>query len=214
MRNLRVPRWLDYAGRAFRYLITAAVFLFIAAVPLAQALEFRELPYMWVADIKILQSLSSPTMLLLFALAFVLSMLFGAVWCRWLCPLGGLYSLFGLASPCAVTRDASTCIDCGACSEKCHAFVDVRHAGTVRDTECDGCMDCVRVCPVQGCLEGRAFGAVRISPWAWAVLVVGTWLGIYLIARLAGQWDTTIPDEVFRQVINSGILEQQTPGGL
>jgi hypothetical protein len=54
---------------------------------------------------------------------------------------------------------------------------------------------------------------VRIEPWVWALLVVGFWLGIYALAKVAGAWDTTIPDEAFRQIINSGLLEQQTPGG-
>jgi polyferredoxin len=212
-KNLRLPRWLDWGGRGFRYLIAAALLLFIASVPLAEALAFRELPYMWVADIKILETLFEPVMLLLFGLSFVISMLFGALWCRWLCPLGGLYSLFGVVSPCAVKRDSETCIACGACTETCHAFVDVQHASTVRDTECDGCMDCVRACPVDGCLEGRALGSWRIHPYAWMALVVGLWLGIYAVAKVTGYWDTTIPDELFRQIINSGLLEQQTPGG-
>jgi polyferredoxin len=212
-KNVRLPKWLDYVGRGFRYLITAAVFLFIALVPVSQALAFRELPYMWVADIKILETLGEPIMLLLFVLTFVISMLFGPLWCRWLCPVGGLYSLFGVVSPCTVHRDSDTCISCSACSETCHAFVDVEHADTVRDTECDGCMDCVRACPVGECLEGRAVGRVTIEPWVWTLLVVGLWLGIYVAARLLGYWDTPVPDEAFRQIINSGLLEQQTPGG-
>ena len=89
--------------------------------------------------------------------------------------------------------------------------MDVEHAETVRAPECDGCMDCVKVCPVDGCLEARAAGRVRIAPWVWPLLVVGLWLGIYAVAKLTGNWDTTIPDEVFRQVIRSGLLEQQTP---
>ena len=212
-KNIRLPKWLDYAGRGFRYLLTAAVFLFIALVPLSQALAFRELPYMWVADIKILETLGQPIMLLLFALSFVVSMLFGPLWCRWLCPVGGFYSLFGLVSPCAVHRDAETCISCSACSDTCHAFVDVERAGTVRDTECDGCMDCVKVCPVDDCLDARALGRFTIPPWVWPLLVVGLWLGIYAVAKFAGYWDTPIPDAAFKQIINSGLLEQQTPGG-
>jgi polyferredoxin len=213
-RNMRVPRWLDLTGRGFRYLISAAVFLFMASVPVAEAVAFRELPYMWVADIKILETLFDPVMIALFGLAFVVSMLFGALWCRWLCPLGGLYSLFGVVSPCAVHRNAEQCTSCSACSETCHSFIDVEHSVTVRDTECDGCMDCVRACPVDGCLEARAVGRTRIEPWVWAALVVGVWLAFYLGARVLGAWETTIPDEAFRQIINSGLLEQQTPGGL
>jgi polyferredoxin len=210
--NLRVPRWLDLSGRALRYLIGAAVIAFVGMVSVGEALQFRQLPYMWVADIKILQSFMTPMFILVALFAFVLSMLFGPVWCRWLCPLGALYSTIGLASPCAIHRDEATCTHCGACTDSCHAFVDVERLATVRSPECDGCMDCVRECPVDGCLEARFAGRIRIAPWAWPVLVVGLWLTIYLGAKTTGNWDTTIPDELFRQTINSGLLETETQG--
>lgn len=210
--NLRLPRWLDLGGCGVRYVIGAAALGFVAMVSLPEALGFRSLPYMWVADIKIIRGFTEPVFVLVALLAFTLSMLFGPVWCRWLCPLGALYSAVGLASPCAVTRDAKTCIHCHACTESCHAFVDVEQLATVRAPECDGCMDCVKVCPVEGCLEAKVAGRVRIAPWVWPVLVVGLWLAIYATAKLTGNWDTTIPDDVFRQVINSGLLEERTPG--
>jgi polyferredoxin len=214
-RSLRVPKWLDAAGRGVRYLLAGLILFWLMSVPLAEAISFRELPYMWTADIKILMGFATPVFLVAGLLAFVLSMLFGPVWCRYLCPLGGWYSLLGVASPCAVERDADTCISCGKCTKVCHAFVDVEHVRkTVRSPECDGCMDCVRVCPVDGALQAKVMGRVRISPYVWPVLVVGLWLAIYAGAKVTGNWDSRIPNDVFRQVIQSGQLDQKTPGGL
>ncbi len=209
--NLRLPRWLDITGRSLRYVIGALAFGFLSIVSLQEAVQFRVLPYMWIADIKILQGFANPVFVLVALFAFVASMLFGPVWCRWLCPLGALYSTVGLASPCLVHREEETCIHCSRCTEVCHAFVDVERASTVRALECDGCMDCVKACPVDDCLEARFAGRVRIAPWVWPLLVVGVWLAIYAGAKFSGAWDTTIPDEVFRQTINSGLLEEQTP---
>ena len=67
---------------------------------------------------------------------------------------------------------------------------------------------------VDGCLEARAFGRLRIAPWVWPLLVVGLWLAIWGVAYVSGNWKTSIPDEAFKQVINSGILEERTRGGL
>jgi polyferredoxin len=210
-RNVRLPKRLDIGGRALRYLVGAAFFGFVGMVSVSEAVGFRQLPYMWVADIKIIEGFGNPLYLAVIALVFVVSMLLGPVWCRYLCPLGALYSVFGVASPCAVKRDAAACIDCSRCNKACHAFVDVQHAGTVRAPECDGCMDCVKACPVDGCLEARAFGRVRIRAWVWPLLVAGLWFAIVGTAQFTGNWKTTIPDEVFRQVINSGLLEETTP---
>jgi len=209
--NIRLPRWLDIVGRGLRYVLGAGFFTFVAVVSVDEALGFRELPYMWVADIKIIEGFGNPRFVAVAALAFVASMLLGPLWCRYACPLGALYSVVGMASPCAVKRDASTCISCARCNKVCHAQVDVQHASTVRAAECDGCMDCVKVCPVDGCLEAKAAGRVRIAPWAWPLLVVVLWFAIVGVAKLTGNWDTSIPVDTFRQVIGSGLLEQSTP---
>lgn len=214
-RNLRLPKWLDIALRSLRYVLAGALMLWLLSVPLDQAIAFRSLPYMWIADVKILEGLAGPVFIGLIAVALIASALFGSVWCRYLCPLGGLYGAVGVLSPCAVRRDEDACISCGKCTRSCHAFVDVAAStGAVRSPECDGCMDCVRVCPVPGALEARVAGRVRIDPRVWAIVVVAVWLGIWAFAKFTGHWDTTIPAASFRQIIRSGILQQQTPGGL
>ncbi len=211
-KNFQLPKWLDIAGRVLRYAITAAFMSFLLIVSVAEAVGFRELPYMWIADIKILGMMVDPLYILVILFAGAVSMMIGPVWCRYLCPLGGLYSAIGVASPCTIDRDSETCIHCMRCTKVCHAFVEVEKVERVWAPECDGCMDCVKVCPVDGCLEAKAFSKVRIAPWVWPLLVVGVWLAIYGVAKLSGNWDTAIPDEAFRQVINSGLLEEQTKG--
>ena len=211
-RNVRLPKWLDLTGRGFRYVLAIVFFGFLARVSVEEALWFRELPYMWVADIKILQGFFSPTFIAVTLFAFALSMVIGPVWCRWLCPLGGLYSAVALPSACTVVRDEATCIHCSRCNEVCHAFVDVERAHDVRAVECDGCMECVRECPVDGCLSARVFRTWRFPAWAWPLLVVGSWLVIYGVAKVTGNWDTAVPLQLYQQVIRSGLLEQQTPG--
>lgn len=211
-RNVRLPKWLDLVGRGFRYLLAGMFMFALLMVPLQAAVEFRVIPYMWIADIKIIRLMADPMWLIVALFAGALSILFGPVWCRYLCPLGGLYSAVGMASPCTVTRDAETCIQCHACSQSCHAFVEPEKSTRVIAPECDGCMDCVRVCPVEGCLEARAVGGTRIAPWVWPLLVVGLWLLIWGFAKVTGNWDTPVSDDEFRQIINSGIIEQRTRG--
>lgn len=211
-RNIRVWRPLDLLGRGLRYAITIAFLGFLLRVSVEEAVGFRELPYMWIADIKIISLMIEPGFLTVAGIAAVLSLAFGPVWCRYACPLGGLYSAVGIASPCAVVRDDETCIQCHRCSEVCHAFVEPEKSNRVWAPECDGCMDCVKVCPVDGCLEAKTPWRSTIAPWVWPLLVVGLWLIIFGFAKATDNWNTKIAPEMFKLVIKSGLIEERTRG--
>lgn len=211
-KNLAVPRWLDLIGLSLRYVIAGLALLALASVSVQEAVAFRQLPYMWIADLKIVSLMASPTYLVMLGIAAVATFVLGPVWCRYLCPVGGLYSAFGVLSVCAVERDEDRCISCHRCGKVCHARVDPERVRRVAAPECDGCMDCVRVCPVENCLEARVARAVRIPAWSWPLLVAGTWLIIWGFAVALGSWKTSVPDEAFRQIINSGLIEEKTQG--
>ena len=62
--------------------------------------------------------------------------------CRFLCPLGAIYSLFNKIAVVGVRVDDDKCIHCGGCVRHCQ--MDVRHVG---DHECINCSGCMGVCP-------------------------------------------------------------------
>lgn len=66
------------------------------------------------------------------------------LFCRFLCPLGGLYGLFNKVSFFGIKLERSKCIDCGKCLSRCK--LDIRHVG---DQECISCGECIEVCPTQ-----------------------------------------------------------------
>lgn len=110
--------------------------------------------------------------------------------CRFLCPLGALYSLTTRLALIGVRLDEKRCTDCGLCRRVCP--VDIRQVG---DRECVACGKCVERCPVSaitiragklvlmGPVEGGAFNAARkaspipgkrrrILAWGLALLVL------------------------------------------
>ena len=62
--------------------------------------------------------------------------------CRFLCPLGAIYSFFSRVALLAVRVDESLCVGCGACVSRCR--MDVSRVG---DRECIHCGGCRTACP-------------------------------------------------------------------
>ena len=64
--------------------------------------------------------------------------------CRFLCPLGAIYSLFSRIALLGVRVDVARCTDCGACVRACP--MDIRSVG---DSECVQCGSCIDLCPAR-----------------------------------------------------------------
>lgn len=70
--------------------------------------------------------------------------------CRFLCPLGAIYSLFCKIALMAVRVDKGLCTGCGLCVKACP--MDVRRVG---DRECIQCGACRQVCPTHAIYFGK-----------------------------------------------------------
>ena len=64
--------------------------------------------------------------------------------CRFLCPLGAIYSFFHPVSVFGVRVDPKLCTHCDACVRHCQ--MDIRKVG---DRECIHCGSCAEVCPTE-----------------------------------------------------------------
>lgn len=214
-RGKKLPVWrpLDLTLRGLRYAITAVLVWFLAAgIPVDQAIGFRQLPYYAAADVKILSYFVHPHLwwLLLGGFFIGTSTLWGNVWCRWVCPLGGVYGALGSASMTNVVRDGETCISCGKCAKVCPNRVPVDALHIVRAPECDGCQTCVTSCPKPGALEAKALGTFTMPKWVWPVAAVGLWLAIYLIALGTGHWRSGAPLDYLQAAVQQVLT---TPPG-
>lgn len=64
--------------------------------------------------------------------------------CRFICPLGAIYSLFNRFSFFGIKLNRDKCTKCGKCVQKCK--LDIKHVG---DQECISCGECIDVCPTK-----------------------------------------------------------------
>lgn len=79
------------------------------------------------------------------ALLAVLSVIIYRPFCKYLCPLGGIYSLFNRISVFKLRFDEEKCVSCKKCSKVCKMNVDP--CKNPDSAECIRCGLCVDVCP-------------------------------------------------------------------
>ena len=75
----------------------------------------------------------------------MLSILFYRPFCKWICPLGAIYSLFNKVSLLGIQVEHDKCVGCQQCIKACK--MDVNVLKTPNHQECIRCGACMKVCP-------------------------------------------------------------------
>ena len=104
------------------------------------------------------------------------------VFCRFLCPLGAIYSLFNKICFVGVTVEEDKCIHCDRCVKSCK--MDIRHVG---DHECIQCGECISVCPTQAI----SWKGARIPKKKPVRIVIAVVMIAILCGAIAYCWSTT-----------------------
>lgn len=78
-------------------------------------------------------------------LTVLLSLPIWRPFCKYLCPLGAIYSLFNRFALCRYELQRESCVGCGKCAAACRMGVDP--AKNPNSGECIRCGECVRACP-------------------------------------------------------------------
>jgi ferredoxin-type protein NapH len=84
-----------------------------------------------------------------------LSIIIYRPFCKYICPLGAIYSVFNPISVFRYRLDEEKCINCGACKRACKMQVDpVKNCNSL---ECIRCGQCIKACPV----DALSFGVMN-----------------------------------------------------
>lgn len=75
--------------------------------------------------------------------------------CKYICPLGAVYSLFNRISVTGVKVNRELCVECGKCGSVCK--MDVKIWKEPSALECIQCGDCISACPC-GAISGKLPG--------------------------------------------------------
>lgn len=91
----------------------------------------------------------------------ILSILYYRPFCKWICPLGALYSLFNRISLLKYSVNRDKCVSCGKCARVCKMDVDItKNASSL---ECIRCGECVKACPTKAISVHWGFNNIEES---------------------------------------------------
>lgn len=86
------------------------------------------------------------------AVTIVLSVIVYRPFCKYICPLGAIYSVFNPISVFRYRIDENKCVGCGACSKCCEMGCDPTK--NANSPECIRCGKCKSVCPTGAICSG------------------------------------------------------------
>ena len=204
-KNMILPKWLDYPLRSVKYLLLVFFVWIIFSMETRAVLAFLQGDYYKISDVKMLFFFTKMTWVTFVVLLFLtlVSLPVKNFWCRYLCPYGALMGIFALLSPSRVKRNPDNCIKCGRCSSICPSLLPVDKKIRISSPECSGCMDCTEICPVEDTLNLKTvgFGKKVWSTIAVGVVILVLFSGLVVTARVSGHWQTRIPENEFRMVL-------------
>ncbi len=131
--GLILSGWLDPISLITRFAVTVVA-------PLISLLANRGVSQAFAFNVTLTSGL-------IFIGAFLLNYLQPRFWCRTICPLGALLSLFSFKPVYRMVRDEEKCIHCGLCREHCQGACEIDK--NLLPSQCLMCMNCVDVCPVR-----------------------------------------------------------------
>ena len=85
--------------------------------------------------------------LAILAVLIIASLIIYRPFCKYICPLGAIYSAFNKISVFKLRCDDSKCVSCGKCARVCKMNVDPTRLPD--SAECIRCGKCISECPTQ-----------------------------------------------------------------
>jgi uncharacterized protein with FMN-binding domain len=188
-KNFVIPEQIDRYMKYIKYIVLA---VFVIAI--------------WTLNIPILSDNSSSGIIfiVLFGLIAIAASLVERFFCRYLCPMGALFSILSKISLGKIDKPTQKCGSCKVCTKNCAMGIDLYNREEVRGGECINCMRCVEVCPRKN--TAYTMVGAKIKPILAGVITVSLIAVIYNFAN----FDTsiakanTVTEAIANQVVEQG----------
>lgn len=112
-------------------------------------------------------------------LIMLASMFIERFFCRYLCPLGAIFTLVSKARLMKIRKMRTGCGNCRLCTAKCSMGIPLSTLDTVNSGECIDCFRCVEICP-------RGNAAVNPKPAVATTIALAATCGMVYAGNVLG----------------------------
>lgn len=102
--------------------------------------------------------------------------------CRYLCPLGAIFTLISKISIFKINKPSVDCGKCRACTNNCSMSLPLYNVETVKGGECINCLKCVEVCPRKNA-QANILGQ-DVNPVLASSVALSAFVGVYALNNL------------------------------
>ena len=176
----RISRKADRAMKAIKYVVL--VFVVIAVWTFALPADSVWSPWTVFGAFTTFGTLPAKEIVLSVGGALLLVTVIGSLlierfFCRYLCPLGAVFSIVSRYRLFGVKRKPSECGNCRYCTKKCAMAIPLHKYDKVASGECVNCMKCVSSCP-------RSNIGVEAAPAVTGIVAAAALFGMVLVGPI------------------------------
>lgn len=172
---------LDQILKKLKYLVLLFIVVFIWTLGFA---SFSSTANPWNIFGMFASIGSWPSVSYLFTIGGALMLLFiiGSIFierffCRYLCPLGAVFSLLSLARVFRIKKPRKNCGPCTLCTSKCSMGISLKKTDQINSGECINCFQCISVCPKQN-------AKANPTPTVATLMAATAITGLYYVGNL------------------------------
>lgn len=191
-KRVRIPERLDSVMKFLKYVIVVfiTVGVWILALPVDSSWNPWGVFGMLISGNLSVAFSGIPTVGFALLLAITVGSLFvGRFFCRYLCPLGAMFTVISGKRLYKIIRRGDSCTNCGLCTRTCSMGIHIPEKDAVVSGECIQCMQCIGICPKES-LSANPAGAIAGTAAAAAIsgtVIVGNLVTFPAAENVSGQ---------------------------